>query len=86
MLNPFAIFGSVSPVPLVPSIFYNCRFYSCCPLPRPRPPSCVSGVVAAGEKLTVKDRTKLKRERGQTGLDTRVWKSETEMQLRQQFD
>jgi hypothetical protein len=36
--------------------------------------------------MTVKERTKLKRERGQTGLDHREWKSETEMQLRQQFD
>ncbi len=42
--------------------------------------------VVAADKLTVKDRTTLKRDRGQTGLDTRVWKSETEMQLRQQYD
>jgi hypothetical protein len=41
---------------------------------------------AKQDKLTVKDRTKHQRLAGQTGLDHRVWRSDEEMRLRQQFD
>mmetsp|Transcript_126108 Transcript_126108/g.223342 ORF Transcript_126108/g.223342 Transcript_126108/m.223342 type:complete len:174 (+) Transcript_126108:135-656(+) len=41
-----------------------------------------------GDKMSVKERTRLKRIKGQSGIDHngRVWKPEVWMQIRQQFD
>ena len=50
-----------------------------------------SGAKLVGQKrtrLSGKDRVKRQRNRGHSGIDSefRVWRSETEMQMRQQFD
>lgn len=54
-----------------------------CPICGDRPPA-EPGAVRERKGSTVKDKEKNKRMRGQSSHAT--WKSETEMQLRQQFD
>ncbi|KAL4036697.1 hypothetical protein IC575_000261 [Cucumis melo] len=65
----------------IPKTFSNARGMFC-PLCGDRPPEPDSETKKKGS--TVKDKEKIKRMRGQSSHAT--WKSETEMQLRQQFD
>lgn len=66
----------------VPKTFSNVRGMVC-PICGDRPASETSNV-AKNKGSTIKDKEKSKRMRGQSSHAT--WKSETEMQLRQQFD
>lgn len=67
----------------IPKTFSNARGMVC-PVCGDRPPVDPNNDAAKKKGSLIKDKEKNKRMKGQSSHST--WKSETEMQLRQQFD